>query len=151
MIAYLAGNTVFADMRAHLAPEIDIPGDPAADVSDKRQAVVQGSLHFVPLLFLLPLAVDCGQVPVDRPGTDDELLGHLRIGQSLGYEAQYLRLSLGQSCRQSGHAYRRRREPTLVHHSYVHCYGRRIAKCLSPAPFEDMAEKAIALLCSNKK
>src|SRR5438270_12318886 len=39
------------------------------------------------------LAVDRGQVPVDRATTDDQLLGYLGVGQSLGHQAQHLHLA----------------------------------------------------------
>lgn len=36
------------------------------------------------------LAIDRGQVRVDRPRADHELFGYLLVRQSLGYQAQYL-------------------------------------------------------------
>jgi hypothetical protein len=44
------------------------------------------------------LAIDRGQVGVDRARTDHELFGHLGVGQSLGHQAQHLHFSGGQSC-----------------------------------------------------
>lgn len=44
----------------------------------------------------LDLGVDRGEVVVDRPSADHELLGDLGIGESLGHEPQYVDLAGGQ-------------------------------------------------------
>ncbi len=43
------------------------------------------------------LAVDRGQVPVDRARTDDELFSDLGIGEPLCHQVQYLHLAGRQS------------------------------------------------------
>ena len=43
------------------------------------------------------LAVDRGQVPVDGAWTDDQLLGHLRVGEALGDETEHVDLAFGQA------------------------------------------------------
>src|SRR5258708_8545290 len=45
------------------------------------------------------LAVNRGEVKVDRARTDDELLGYLGIGQPLCHQAQYLDLTRRQATR----------------------------------------------------
>jgi hypothetical protein len=45
----------------------------------------------------LDFAIDRGQVVVDGAGTDDQLFGDLRIGQSSGQQAQHLDLAGGQT------------------------------------------------------
>ena len=42
------------------------------------------------------LVVDGGQMGVDRARADDQALCHLRVGEPLGHQAQYLDLAGGQ-------------------------------------------------------
>ena len=50
----------------------------------------------------LDFAVDGGEVVVDGAGTDEELVGDLRVGESLGEEAQDFDFAGGQAGRRGG-------------------------------------------------